>query len=217
GKPGTEREFGDPVDAGIKWVTEGANYLHLVDLDAAMGEGDNLKKVAEVLASVGVGVEVGGGIRSVDRGCELLGIGADRVILGTAALKDPDIVYELAKIAGPDRVVVALDARGGKVAYEGWKKTSERGVIEVAKEFENLGIGGILFTNVDVEGHMKGIEPESIRELVEAIDLPAIAAGGVRSRRDVVKAKETGADALVIGRALYEGKITLKEAMEAAE
>lgn len=217
GEVETEEEHGDPVDAGIKWVTQGASYLHLVDLDAAMGVGDNMKKVAEVLASVGVGVEVGGGIRSVDRGSEILGIGADRIILGTVALKDPDIVKVLARMAGPERIVVALDARKGKVTYEGWKKTSERGVIDVAKEFEDLGVGGILFTNVDREGRMKGIESDEIRELAESIDLPVIAAGGVRSSQDVKLAKEAGADALVIGKALYEGEITLKEAMEAAK
>lgn len=217
GKPGTGKTYGDPVEAAVDWATQGASYLHLIDLDAAMGKGNNLTKVAEVIANANVGVEVGGGIRTVERASEIIGLGADRVILGTIAMRDPEVVRKLVELAGGPRIVIALDAKGGKVAVEGWSTQTKKDVVEAAKEFENLGIGAILFTNVDVEGRMAGVIAEPIRKLVEAVSLPIIAAGGVNSLEDVRTAKEAGAEALVIGTALYEGRFTLKEAMEVAE
>ncbi|MEA1905040.1 MAG: 1-(5-phosphoribosyl)-5-[(5-phosphoribosylamino)methylideneamino]imidazole-4-carboxamide isomerase [Candidatus Hadarchaeota archaeon] len=217
GKPETGKTYGDPIEAAINWITQGARYLHLIDLDAAMGKRDNLTKVAEVMANVDVGAEVGGGIRTVERASEIIGLGADRVILGTVAMKDPEVVRKLVELVGGSRIVIALDARGGKVAVEGWRTQTEKDVVEAAREFESLGVGAILFTNVDVEGRMTGVIAEPIRRLVEAVRLPIIAAGGVKSLEDVRTAKEAGAEALVVGTALYEGKFTLKEAMEVAE
>jgi phosphoribosylformimino-5-aminoimidazole carboxamide ribotide isomerase len=217
GKPETEKTYGDPVEAAVNWTTQGARYLHLIDLDAAMGGGDNLTKVAEVMANVEVGVEVGGGIRTVERAREIIGLGADRVILGTVAMKNPEVVRKLVELVRGSRVVIAPDAREGKVTVEGWRAQTEKDVVEAAVEFSNLGVGAILFTNVDVEGRMTGVVVEPIRRLVEAVRLPIIAAGGVKSLEDVRTAKEAGAEALVVGTALYEGRFTLKEAMEVAE
>lgn len=217
GDPGSGKEYGDPVQAAVGWVTQGARYLHLIDLDAAMGKGDNFEKVAEVLANVGVGVEVGGGIRTVERASELLGIGADRVILGTVAMRNPGVVRELVGLAGAARIVVALDARGRKVVVEGWRTSTEKYAAPAAKEFEALGVGSILFTNVDAEGRMIGVATDQIRELAKSVSIPIIAAGGVSSLEDVKAAKDAGAAALVVGTALYAGKFTLKEAMEVAK
>ena len=122
GRPETEQVYGDPVELAQRWVAEGARHLHVIDLDAAMGTGDNFVKVAEVLASVRMGVQVGGGIRSLERACELLGIGASRVILGTAAVRNPELVRKLVGLAGGEKVMVALDSRSGKVAIEGLAK-----------------------------------------------------------------------------------------------
>ncbi|KXB00456.1 1-(5-phosphoribosyl)-5-[(5-phosphoribosylamino)methylideneamino] imidazole-4-carboxamide isomerase, partial [candidate division MSBL1 archaeon SCGC-AAA261C02] len=121
GKTNTGGEYGDPVEATINWEAQGAPYLHVVDLDAAMGEGDNLNKVSEILANVTIGVEVGGGIRSVERGCELIGNGADKIILGTVAMKNPEVLQELIELVGSSRIIIALDARAGKVVVKGWK------------------------------------------------------------------------------------------------
>jgi phosphoribosylformimino-5-aminoimidazole carboxamide ribotide isomerase len=156
GRPGTGKAYGSPVEAAQRWVAEGARYLHVIDLDAAMGSNDNFRLVAEVLAGINVGAEVGGGIRSVERACEILGIGADRVILSTAAVKNPEIVRELVELAGGARVMVALDVLAGKVAIEGWRTRTEKSAVELSKNFERMGVGSILFTNVDVEGSMKG-------------------------------------------------------------
>ncbi len=217
GRPETERVYGDPVELAQRWVAEGARYLHLVDLDAAMGSGDNFEKIVEVLANVRVGVQVGGGIRTIDRANELLGNGADRVILGTAAVRDPELVKELIELAGGERVMVALDARSGRVTVEGWKKQTEKSVIELAQEFERMGVGALLFTSVDVEGSMRGVDVKWIRELVGAVKIPVFAAGGVGTLDDVRIAREAGVAGLVLGMALYEGKFTLKRAMEVAE
>jgi len=214
GRLGTGKEYGDPVEVAQRWVSEGARCLHIVDLDAAMGAGDNFERVAEVLASVRVDTQVGGGIRTMERACELLGIGATRVILGTAAVKNPKMVGELVKLAGGARVVVALDAKSGKVAIEGWRTQTERTVLELAKEFERMGVGALLFTSVDIEGKMAGIAAGEIGKLVSAVGIPVFASGGVGSLGDVRMAKEAGAAGLVVGMALYEGKFTLKQAME---
>jgi phosphoribosylformimino-5-aminoimidazole carboxamide ribotide isomerase len=179
-----------------------------------MGASDNFERVAEVLASVRVDTQVGGGIRTMERACELLGIGATRVILGTVAVKNPKMVGELVELAGGARVVVALDTRLGKVAVEGWRTQTERTVLELAKEFERMGVGALLFTSVDIEGKMAGVAAGEIRKLVSAVKIPVLAAGGVGSLDDVRVAKEAGAASLVVGMALYEGKFTLEQAME---
>lgn len=217
GRPETEKIYGSPVEMVQRWVSEGAVYLHLVDLDAAMGVGDNFDTIAEVLANVRVGVQVGGGIRSRERVCELLGIGADRVILGTAAVRKPELVGELVEIAGKERVMVALDARGGKVVVEGWRKTTEEPVLELARKFERICVGSLLFTDVESEGRMTGIAADAIAELVRAVKIPVFAAGGVASLDDVRVAKEAGAAGIVVGMALYERKFTLRQAIEVAE
>ncbi|MDI6819913.1 MAG: 1-(5-phosphoribosyl)-5-[(5-phosphoribosylamino)methylideneamino]imidazole-4-carboxamide isomerase [Candidatus Hodarchaeaceae archaeon] len=217
GRPETERVYGDPVEAAQRWIAEGARYLHLIDLDAAMGTGDNFNKIAEVLASVNVGVQVGGGIRSAERASELLGIGADRVILSTAMIREPELARELVELAGGARIMAAIDTRAGRAVIEGWATPTQRPAVELAREFERMGVGSLLFTNVDVEGRMAGVAAGAIRELVRAVKIPVFAAGGVASVEDVRTAREAGAAGLVIGMALYEGRLTLRQAMEVAE
>jgi phosphoribosylformimino-5-aminoimidazole carboxamide ribotide isomerase len=198
-------------------MEEGARYLHVVDLDAAMGVGDNLSVVAEILANVRIGVEVGGGIRSIGRAGEILAMGADRIILGTAAIRNPELILELVERVGSDRVMVALDARAGKVVIEGWRTLTEKTVIGMARRFQQMKVGSLLFTSVDAEGQMRGAAVDAIRELVQAVKLPVIAAGGVASLDDVRAVRDTGAAGLVIGTALYEGRFSLKRAMEVAK
>ena len=214
GKAEAEKVYGDPVEFAQRWVAEGASYLHLIDLDAAMGMGDNFARVAEVLTSVRVGVQVGGGIRTPERAFELLGIGASRVILGTAAIKSQELVGELVERAGADRVMVALDSRSGKVAIEGWRKQTDEPTLELARKFERLGVGSLLFTNIDLDGSMRGVAVREIKELVDAVEIPVFASGGVGSLEDLRAVREAGAEGVVIGRALYEGRFTLKRALE---
>lgn len=217
GRPETEKAYGDPVEAAQRWIAEGARYLHVIDLDAAMGTGDNFNKIAEVLANINVGAQVGGGIRSVERASELLGIGADRVILSTAVIRNPELTRELVELAGGARVMVAIDTRAGRALMEGWVTPTQRPAVELAREFERMGVGSLLFTNVDVEGKMAGVVAGAIRELVQAVKIPVFAAGGVASIEDVRVAREAGAAGLVVGMAFYENKLTLKQAMEVVE
>ena len=216
GKPETERVYGDPVDFAQRWVAEGASCLHLVDLDAAMGTGDNFVRVAEVLANVRVCTQVGGGIRTFERASELLGIGAHRVILGTAAVKDPGLVRKLVEVAGGERVMVALDSRSGKVTIEGWKTDTKRTPLELAREFERVGVGSLLFTNVDREGSMQGVGAREIEKIVWSVKVPVYVSGGVGSLDDVRAVRESGAIGLVVGIALYERRFTLGQAIEVA-
>lgn len=217
GKPESERVYGSPVEMAQRWVAEGARYLHIIDLDAAMGTGDNLNFIAEVLANIDVGAQVGGGIRSLERACELLGIGAERVILSTAAIEKPELVQELVELAGSARVMAAVDAKAGRAVIRGWTTPTRWTTVEAAREFERMGVGSLLFTNVDVEGRMAGVDASAIRQVVEAVSIPVFAAGGVATLEDVRRAKEAGAAGLVIGMALYEGRLSLKQAMEVAE
>lgn len=217
GRPKTAKKYGKPAKVAQRWVAEGARCLHVVDLDAAMGTGDNFSQVAEVIAAVGVAVQVGGGIRTIERACEIIGIGAGRIVVGTAAVKDPKFAGELVEKVGGGCVVVALDSRQGKVTVGGWKETTSKTPIEMAREFERIGVGGILYTSVDVEGSMKGAAVGEIKKLVEAVKIPVIASGGVGSLEDVKLVRGAGAAALVVGMGLYEKKFTLQQALEVAE
>jgi len=217
GRPGTEKEYGDPVEAAQRWIAEGARYLHVIDLDAAMGTGDNFNKIAEVLANVNVEVQVGGGIRSVERASELIGLGADRVIMSTVAMEEPELIRELVELAGGAHVMAAVDAISGKVVIRGWRTPTEKSAVEAAKEFERMGVGSLLFTSVEVEGRLAGVAARSIREVVQAVKIPVFAAGGVASIDDVKVAREAGAAGLVIGMAFYERKLTFRQAIEVAE
>ncbi len=219
GERGTGKRYGDPVAAAERWIEAGARTLHLVDLDGAFeGERVNADAIEAVVRSVPdeIGLQLGGGIRTADGGRELLELGLDRVILGTAAVETPEIVAEIDE-THPGSVVVSLDAKGGEVVVSGWTEGTGLDPAEAAVRYEELGAGAILFTNVDVEGQLEGIDREAVESVVEAVDIPVIASGGVASVDDVVALKEAGAAAVVVGTALYEGEFTLREAQNAAD
>ena len=215
GERGTERRYGDPVEAATRWVDEGADTLHLVDLDGAFeGARANADAVDSVLDATDVSVQVGGGIRTAEDAIDLLSRGVDRVILGTAAVQNPDVVGEIAAEYG-DGVMVSLDAKGGEVVVEGWTEGTGMDPVEAAQRYVDLGAAAILFTDVDVEGRQEGVRTEPVRELAESVDIPVIASGGVATVDDVVALKDAGAAGVVVGTALYEGSFTLEDAQEA--
>lgn len=219
GERGTGKRYGDPVEAAERWIEAGARTLHLVDLDGAFeGERVNADAIEAVVRSVpdAVGLQLGGGIRTAEGARELLDLGLDRVILGTAAVETPEIVAAIDE-THPGSVVVSLDAKGGEVVVSGWTEGTGLDPAEAAARYEELGAGAILFTNVDVEGQLAGIDREAVASVVEAVDAPVIASGGVATVEDVVALKEAGAAAVVVGTALYEGEFTLREAQEAAD
>ena len=219
GERGTGKRYGDPVEAAERWIEAGARTLHLVDLDGAFeGERVNAAAIESVVESVpdDTGLQLGGGIRTAEGARDLLDMGLDRVILGTAAVETPEIVDEI-DATHPGSVVVSLDAKDGEVVVSGWTEGTGLDPAEAAARYEELGAGAILFTNVDVEGQLEGIDREAVASVVETVDIPVIASGGVASVDDVVALKEAGAAAVVVGTALYEGEFTLREAQNAAD
>ncbi|QLD85348.1 1-(5-phosphoribosyl)-5-[(5-phosphoribosylamino)methylideneamino]imidazole-4-carboxamide isomerase [Natronomonas halophila] len=213
GERGTGKEYGDPVEAAERWVDAGAETLHLVDLDGAFeGERGNAPAVEAILDAVDTDVQLGGGIRTTEDATGLLELGVDRVILGTAAVENPDIVADISE-EYPGTVMVSLDAKGGEVVVSGWTEGTGLDPAEAAARYEELGAGAILFTDVDVEGQLEGIRREPVERVVDAVDIPVVASGGVATLADVRALKEVGAAAVVVGTALYEGRFTLEEAM----
>ena len=217
GERGTETGYGDPVEAARRWVDAGARTLHLVDLDGAFdGERANAAAIEAIVDAVDVPVQLGGGIRTVEDARDLLDGGVDRVILGTAAVDDPEIVAEISE-SHPGSVVVSLDAKGGEVVVEGWTQGTGLDPAEAAGRYADLGAAGILFTDVDVEGQLEGVNVEAVEAVVDAVSIPVIASGGVATLDDVRTLHDAGAAAVVVGTALYEGRFTLREAAAAVE
>jgi phosphoribosylformimino-5-aminoimidazole carboxamide ribotide isomerase len=206
----------NPVQIARRWVMQGARRLHVIDLDGAFQEEkDNFGMIKDIAKSEGVKgnakIQMGGGIRSYESAIELLEIGLDRIIFGTVALKSPHHIWKVANAFSSERVMVALDVRKGKVAIDGWREVTGVDAEEAAKQAERIGAGSLLFTNIDVEGLMKGVEPKIIAKFVSSVSIPVIVAGGVSSVEDVKEIKEAGARGVVIGSALYKGKIDFKE------
>lgn len=218
GVPGSEMVIlDDPVNIAHNWIKQGAKTLHIIDLDGALDgkriNKDIIEKIINLSKSRNIKIQIGGGIRTFEDATDLLNLGVDRIILSTAALKDPNLVKKLADKYGNEFINVALDSKDGKVAIEGWKKISDFSTIEMGRKFEKLGAGSILFTNIDTEGLMQGIKPDSTAELVKAVNLPVIASGGITTLQDILCIQKTGASAVVIGSALYTGKFTYSDAL----
>jgi phosphoribosylformimino-5-aminoimidazole carboxamide ribotide isomerase len=217
GERGTGKTYGDPVEAAERWVDAGASTLHLVDLDGAFaGERGNAPAIDAILDAVDVSVQLGGGIRTAEDAIGLLDRGVDRVILGTAAVENPDIVADISE-AHPGSVMVSLDAKDGEVVVSGWTEGTGLDPAEAATRYEELGAGAILFTDVDVEGQLAGVRTDPVERVVDAVDIPVVASGGVATLDDIRALKRAGAGAVVVGSALYEGAFTLAEAQRAAD
>lgn len=219
GVPGSEMvTLDDPIEVTLDWVRRGAKTLHLVDLDGAIeGERKNapiIEKIVNTHRENGIRIQVGGGIRSFEDAASLLELGVSRVILGTAALQNPELVKRLSSTFGNERITVALDAKNGKISIKGWTEECAQTPVEMGRKFEELGAGSLLFTNIDSEGLLQGVNPVPTKELVESVSIPVIASGGVSSLSDLQVLKETGAAGVVVGSALYTGRFTLEAAIE---
>ncbi|TWI67232.1 1-(5-phosphoribosyl)-5-[(5-phosphoribosylamino)methylideneamino] imidazole-4-carboxamide isomerase [Desulfobotulus alkaliphilus] len=205
----------DPVAQARQWEAEGALRIHLVDLDGAVEQKPrNLELIEKIASAVGVPVQVGGGIRSMETISHYLSIGVDRVILGTAALRNPELV-RAACADWPGRIVVGIDARAGMVAVDGWVETSETTAIELARRFEGAGVAAIIFTDIGRDGTHGGVNLEETKALAEAVSIPVIASGGVSTLKDLealLPLEASGVEAVISGRALYEGTLTIAEA-----
>jgi phosphoribosylformimino-5-aminoimidazole carboxamide ribotide isomerase len=207
-------KMGSPVEAAKKWQAEGADRLHIIDLDAAFGKPDNLNVVAEISKATGLPIQVGGGIRSVEAAKRLLSAGIKYVILGSLALKDPSAVTKLQEKFSPDRVIVALDNKEGKVMVEGWTNATTVNLTEALDAYMKLGVESFLITSITRDGTLSGPDLETLGAICRRTDAWVIAAGGIGNLTDLVALKGVGAKAAVVGKALYEGRFTLKEAIE---
>lgn len=202
-----------PAEMAKKWETLGGDYLHIVDLDGAKeGRGINEKAIECIVEAVGIPIEVGGGIRSLtDIKCQL-DRGVDRVILGSAAIRNKALVKEAIETFGADKIVVGVDAKGGKVAIEGWLEVTDVTALDFCQALEAIGVKTIIYTDIAKDGMMQGPNIEETAKLVEATGLDIIASGGVSSMEDLERLEAIGVHGAIIGKALYIGAIDLKEA-----
>jgi phosphoribosylformimino-5-aminoimidazole carboxamide ribotide isomerase len=214
GKRESATAYGDPLSCATRWINEGADALHVVNLDGAFGTSSkNAELIADVIKKTGVEIELGGGIRSVEDARHWLETGVDRVIISTLATQDPSCIHVLSQEYGRDRVMPGVDAKGGQIAVNGWQETAGDYLVW-AKRFEDLGAGSLLYTNVDVEGLQQGVRFGPVKRLINHVGIPVVVAGGVSARSDVAGLRDAGAFGAVLGSALYSGKISLRDALE---
>ena len=212
-----ETVYGDnPAVMARRWVGEGARRLHLVDLDGARdGSNANQQAVVSIVSAVDVPCELGGGIRdeaAIDR---MLALGLSRLVIGTRALKEPDWFRKVLR-KHPGSLALGIDAKGGMVATDGWLETSKTSAIDLARQFAGEPLAAIIYTDIARDGMLEGPNLAAMAEMSAAVDIPLIASGGVTSADDVRKLAGIGVAGCIIGRALYEGTLTLADALEAA-
>lgn len=205
-----------PVDMAQKWVDEGAERLHIVDLDGArLGSPINMAVISKICDKFpSIPVQIGGGIRDLETAEKYLSAGASFIIVGTKAVEDPNFVKILCS-KFPKKVIVGIDAKNGEVATEGWLSISDKNAIDFAKIFENLGVAEIVYTDIEKDGMMKGLNIEATLDLAKNVKIPIIASGGVSCIEDIYKIgayTKSGISGIIIGRALYEKKFNIEEA-----
>jgi len=209
--------YGNPLDCATRWLDEGADALHVINLDGAFGSAaKNAELIADLIKKTGVEIELGGGIRSLDDAKHWLDTGVSRIIISTLATQKPECIRILADEFGSDRVMAGVDAKGGQIAVHGWQETAGD-YLGWAKRFEDLGAGSLLYTNVDVEGLQQGVRFEPVKRLIDHVTIPVVVAGGVSSRTDVAGLRQAGSYGAVLGSSLYSGKISLKDALEESQ
>ncbi len=205
----------DPVAVALRWQELGAPRIHVVDLDGARsGRLGNMEVVEAIAARVKIPLQVGGGVRDLISVERLVRMGAQRVVLGTAAVRDSRLVRFACNTLGRDTVVVGLDARDGKVTVQGWSQKSDVNVIDLAKTMVGLGVGRFIYTDVATDGTLTGPNVQAVAALKEATGTPIIASGGVSSLQDLERLAEVGVEGVIVGSALYRGLLDLREAVK---
>jgi phosphoribosylformimino-5-aminoimidazole carboxamide ribotide isomerase len=206
----------DPVEMALKWEQLGAQYLHVVDLDGARtGVAQNIAVISEMAVKLGIPVQLGGGIRTIEMIETVICKGIERMILGTSAVKDPELVKRAVKTF-ENNVVIGIDAKDGMVAIEGWAKTSEFTAVGFAKKMQDLGAKTIIYTDISRDGMLQGPNLRAMEDMVNSVDIEVIASGGVKSIDDIRNLKNVGVSGVIVGKALYTGDVDLKQAVEVA-
>lgn len=205
----------NPLKVAKKWYDSGAKFLHLVDLDGAL-EGKSMNEIAirSIVNGLNIPVQVGGGVRSLETIEYMLGLGVNRVIIGTKAVEDPDFVRDAVEQFGSDAIVVGIDAKDGLVAVEGWEKISQLSAIDLCVKMQLIGVKYVIYTDIAKDGMLSGPNIEYTRSLVDKTNINIIASGGVSTLDDLAKLNEIGVEGAVIGKALYEDWIDLKVAIQ---
>ena len=204
---------GDPVAMAAEWQNAGVARLHVVDLEGArQGRLVNTRAIEAVLEAVRVPVQVGGGVRSMETAKGLLEMGAARVVFGTAAVRDPDLIEAACSKLGSESVVVGVDARNGKVAVQGWQHTETNEAVDLMKSMVSLGVNRFIYTDIEADGTLAGPNLGSVAALMKEFATPIISAGGISSMEDLFALSEMGVEGVIIGQALYQGKIDLRKA-----
>ena len=216
-----ETVFSDsPADMARKWQAQGAEYLHLVDLDGALaGSSQNLAAIKEILQVVDIPTELGGGIRSMEQIDQLLAMGITRVILGSVAVKNPDLVREACTKYG-ERIVVGIDAKDGIVAVEGWGESGNIGVVELAQKMKDAGVKTIIYTDISRDGTLSGVNVEATIKLAQESGVKIVASGGVKSLEDIKALKKqeaVGIEGVIAGKSIYMGTLDLAAAIKIAK
>jgi len=209
-----EDKFGTPLEAAKRWQNEGAGKLHIIDLDAAFSDGNNHQVIVEIAKNIALPIQVGGGIRSYETAEKLLKTGITQVILGALAFSDESAIGKIQKQFGAESVIVALDNRDGRIMVEGWKTATATTVQEALVKFSALGVQRFLITSIAQDGMLSGPDLKTLTQAVKYPEAKVIAAGGIGSINDLVALKRIGVEGAVIGKALYEGRFTLKEAIQ---
>ena len=217
GDPNTVKVYdylGTPAETAQKWKAQGAERLHIIDLDATFGKGNNLEVVAEIAKATSLPIQVGGGIRTAEEVEKLLTSGIRYVILGALAFSDPLAVTQIQENFGAERIIVALDNVNGKVMVSGWKTETPFTMWEALHKFSRLKVKTFLVTSIAKDGMLQGPDLETLNEACKYSDVDVIAAGGIGSLNDLVALKRVGVAGVVVGKALYEGRFTLREAIQ---
>ena len=205
----------DPAEMARKWLSMGAAWLHVVNLDGAFGESDDANRSAlEAILKLGAQVQFGGGMRSLDAIEDAIALGVSRVLLGTIAIEQPKVVIAALKKFGPEKIAVGIDARDGLVAVRGWKSDSGILAKDLALQMRTVGLRTVIFTDIRRDGLGSGLNIPSTRELADVSGLDVIASGGVHTLDDVIAARDAKLSGAIIGRALYEGTIDLEKALQ---
>jgi len=220
GDPKTAKVYdrlGEPVAIAKMWEKDGAKTLHIIDLDAALNMGNNFAMISKIADAVNLPIQVGGGIRKLETADNLLEMGISRIILGALAFNEPQTLMKLQKKFGNESLIVALDHQGGRVMVEGWKTPTNLGIEEALAKFLDLQVKTFLVTSITKDGTLTGTDVDTLRKVCTNPRVSIIAAGGIGSLNDLISLKQIGVKGVVVGKALYEGRFTLKEAIKITE